>query len=59
MICKRFLKYFENFYNVDTPNKIEVGMYIFYGDRTIVYYGGKPVSRNEVEIKVKKLKMVR
>ena len=48
--------YFENLYNIDTQEKVAVHMCGFYGIRRGNYFGGEPIGRADVEVRVGKLK---
>ena len=49
-------KYFEDLYNRDTQEQVAVHMYGFDGIHRGNYFGGDPIGRSEVEVRVGKLK---
>ena len=49
-------EYFEDLYNIDTQEQVAVHMFGFGGIRRGNYFGGKPIGRAEVEMRVGKLK---
>ena len=54
---QRILKeYFKDLYNVDTQEQVAVLMYGFDGIQRGGYFGGEPIIRAEVEMRVEKLK---
>ena len=50
------MKYFEDLNNVDTQEQVVVHMCSFGGIRRGKYFGGEPIGRVEVEVRVAKLK---
>ena len=52
-------EYFEDLYNTDTQEKVTVHMCGFDGNRRGNYFGGEPIGRAEVEVRVQKLKNVK
>ena len=55
-VRKVWREYFENLYNIDIQEEVSVHMYGFDGIRRGNYFGGEPIGRSEVEVKVDKLK---
>ena len=49
-------QYFEDLYNIDTQEQVAAHMCGFDGIRRGNYFGGEPVGRAEVEVRVGKLK---
>ena len=49
-------EYYEDLYNIDTEERVAVHMRRLYGVRRGNYFGGEPVRRTEVEVRVGKLK---
>ena len=49
-------KYFEDLNNIDTQEQVAVHMCDFDGIRKDNYFGGEPIGRDEVEVRVGKLK---
>ena len=47
-------EYFEDLYNVETEEEVTINRWSFDGARRGNYFGEEPVSRNEVEVRVKK-----
>ena len=52
---RRIWKYYEDLYNRDTQEQLPSHMYGFDGVRRGNYFGGEPVRRTEVEVRVGKL----
>ena len=48
-------KYFEDLYNIDIQEEVAVHMCGFHGIRWGNYFGGEPIGRAEIEIRVGKL----
>ena len=55
-VRKIWKKYFEYLYDIDTQEDIAVHMCGFDGIRRGNYFGGEPIGRAEVEVRVSKLK---
>ena len=53
---KIWKEYVEDLYNIDTQEEVAVNMCGFDGIRRGNYFGGEPVGRAEVEVRVDKLK---
>ena len=53
---KIWKEYFEELYNVYTQEQVAVHMCGFDGIRKCNYFGGEPIRRAEVEVRVGKLK---
>ena len=54
---RRILKeYFEDLYNIDTQEQVAVHMRGFDVIQRGNYFGAQPIRRNEVEVRVEKLK---
>ena len=51
-ICKQ---YFEDLYNIDTQEEVAAPMCDFDGIQRGNYFGGEPIGRDEVEMRVGKL----
>ena len=51
-----FQEIFEDLYNVDTQEQVAIRMCDFDGARRVNYFGGEPIGRAEVEVRVGKLK---
>ena len=49
-------QYYGDLYNIDTQVQVEVHICCFGGVRRGSYFGGKPIRRTEVELRVGKLK---
>ena len=49
-------EYFEDLYNIYTQEQVAIHMCGFYGIRKSNYFGGEPIGRAEVEVRVGKLK---
>ena len=49
-------EYFEDLYNIDTQEQVAVPMCGFDGIRRGYYFGGEPIGRVEIEVRVGKLK---
>ena len=49
-------EYFEDLYNIDTQEQVAVHICGFDGIRRFSYFGGEPIRRAEVEVRVGKLK---
>ena len=49
-------EYFEIFYNVDTQEQVVVHMCGFDGIRRGNYFGGEPIGRVEIEVRIGKFK---
>ena len=49
-------EYFEDLYNLDTQEQVPVHMCVIYGFRRGNYFGGEPIRRTEVEVRLGKLK---
>ena len=49
-------KYFGDLYNLDTLEQVVVHMFGFDGIRRGNYFGGDPIGKTEVEVRVGKLK---
>ena len=49
-------EYFEDLYNIDTQEQVAVPICGFDGIRRFNYFGGEPIRRAEVEVRVGKLK---
>ena len=49
-------KYFEELYNIDTQEQVALHMCGFDGIWRDNYFGGKPIGRAEVEVRIGKLK---
>ena len=52
-------EYFEDLYNLDTQEQVPVHMCVIYGFRRGNYFGGEPIRRTEVEVRVGGLRMER
>ena len=48
--------YFKDLYNIDTKEQVAFHMFVFDGIRRGNYFGGEPIGRAEVEMKIGKLK---
>ena len=48
--------YFADFYNMDTQEQVSVHMCGFHGVQRGNYFGGEPIRRTKVEVRVGKLK---
>ena len=55
-VRRNWKDYFEDFYNIDTQERVAVHMCGFDGVRRGNCFGGEPIRRNEVEVRVRKLK---
>ena len=55
-VRKIWKNYFEDLHNIDTQEQFAVNMYGFDGILRGNYFGGEPVRRAEVEVRVGKLK---
>ena len=55
-VRKTWKKYYEDLYNIDTQEQVAVPICGFDGVRRGNYYGGGPIRRAEVELRVGKLK---
>ena len=55
-VKKIWKEYFEDLYDIDTQEQVAVHMCCFDGIRRGNYYGGEPIGRAEVEVRVVKLK---
>ena len=53
---KIWKEYFEDLYNIDTQEQVAVHMCGFDGIRRGNYFGGEPIGKAEVEVRVGKLK---
>ena len=53
---KIWKEYFEDLYNIDNKDQVAFHMYGFDGIRRGNYFGGEPIGRGEVELRVGKLK---
>ena len=51
-----FNDYFENLYNINTQEHVAVHMCGFDGIRRGNYFGGEPIGRAKVEVRVGKVK---
>ena len=51
-----FGKYFEHLYNIDTQEKVTVHMCGFDEIQRGNYFGGEPIRRDEVEVRMGELK---
>ena len=49
-------KYYEHLYNIDTQEQVEVHIFDFDWVRRSTYFGGEPIKRAEVEVRVGNLK---
>ena len=49
-------EYFEDLYNIDTQEQVAVHICGFDGARRGSYFGGEPIRRTEVEVRMGKLK---
>ena len=47
-----WMEYFEDLYNIDTQEQVAVYMCGFDGIRRGSYFGGEPIGRTEVEVRV-------
>ena len=50
------MEYFEDLYNVDTQEQVQLHMCGFDGIQRGNYFGGEPIRRAEIEVRVGKLK---
>ena len=55
-VRKIWKEYFEDLYNIDTQEEVAVHMCGFDGIRRGSYFGGEPIGRAEVEVRVGKFK---
>ena len=55
-IRRTWKNYFEDLYNIDTHEQVAVHMCGFDGVQRSSYFGGEPIRRNEMEVRVGKLK---
>ena len=55
-MLKIWKEYFEDLYNKDTQEQVSVHMCGFDGIQRGIYFGGEPIGRDEVEVRVGKLK---
>ena len=55
-VRKIWKEYFEDLYNIDTQGQVVVHMCGFDGIRRVNYFGGEPIERAEVEVRVDELK---
>ena len=53
---KERMKYFEDVYNLDTQEQVAISMCDFNRICRDNYFGGKPLGRAEVQVRVEKLK---
>ena len=49
-------EYFQDIYNIDNQEQVAVHMCRFHGNQINNYFGGEPIRRTEVEVRVGKLK---
>ena len=57
MMCETWKDYFVNLYDLNTEEWVAVNMCGFNDARMGAYFLGEPVSRTEVEVRVKNLKL--
>ena len=58
-VRKIWKEHFEDLYNIDTQKQVAVNMYGFDGIRGGNYFGGQPIGRAEVEVRVASSRMER